>query len=81
STLYGGGAIAGMLNLVSKKPKLGENEKSLTLNTSTMKETNMNVFFSGRNTKIGYTLFAGGTLQKQMDVNHDGFSDVPNIKS
>lgn len=81
STLYGGGAIAGMLNLVSKKPKLGVNEKSLTLNTTTLKENNMNVFFSGRNKKAGYTLFAGGTLQKQIDVNGDGFSDVPNIKS
>jgi iron complex outermembrane receptor protein/outer membrane receptor for ferrienterochelin and colicins len=81
STLYGGGAIAGMLNLVSKKPKLGVGEKSITLNTSTLKENNANVFFSGRNKKMGYTLFAGGTLQKQVDVNNDGFSDVPNIKS
>jgi outer membrane receptor for ferrienterochelin and colicins len=81
STLYGGGAIAGMLNLVSKKPKLGTAEHSITLNTSTLKENNMNLFFSGRNKKIGYTLFGGGTLQKQVDVNKDGFSDVPSVKS
>jgi iron complex outermembrane receptor protein/outer membrane receptor for ferrienterochelin and colicins len=81
STLYGGGAIAGMLNLVSKKPKLGKPEHSLTLNTSTLKENNLNLFFSGRNKKVGYTLFAGGTLQKQVDVNSDGFSDVPSTKN
>ena len=39
STLYGGGAIAGMLNLVSKKPKLGTPEGSFTLNRSTLKRT------------------------------------------
>jgi outer membrane receptor for ferrienterochelin and colicins len=81
STLYGGGAIAGMVNLVSKKPKLNAPEASLTLNTSTLKENNLNVFSSARNKQVGYTFFAGGTLQKQVDVNGDGFSDVPNIKS
>ncbi len=81
STLYGGGAIAGMLNLVSKKPKLGKPENSITLNTSTLKENNINMFFSRRNNKFGYTLFAGGTLQKEVDVDGDGFSDVPNDKN
>jgi outer membrane receptor for ferrienterochelin and colicins len=81
STLYGGGAIAGMVNLVSKKPKLGHDEHSFTLNYSTLKESNANLFFSGRNEKLGYTLFAGGTLQKEVDVDKDGFSDVPSVKS
>ena len=81
STLYGGGAIAGMLNLVSKKPKLGTPEGSFTLNRSTLKENNLNLFFSNRNKNAGYTLFAGGTLQNAVDVNNDGFSDVPDVKS
>ena len=81
STLYGGGAIAGMLNLVSKKPKLNKPEASITLNQSTLQESNANLFFSGRNKKSGYTLFAGGTLQQPVDVNKDGFSDVPSVKS
>ncbi len=81
STLYGGGAIAGMVNLISKKPKLHRPEASITLNTSTLKENNANFFSSARNKKVGYTLFAGGTLQKQVDVNADGFSDVPSVKS
>ena len=81
STLYGGGAIAGMLNLISKKPKLGKPESSFTLNRSTLSENNANLFFSGRNKKTGYTFFAGGTLQDPVDVNKDGFSDVPSVKS
>jgi iron complex outermembrane receptor protein/outer membrane receptor for ferrienterochelin and colicins len=81
STLYGGGAIAGMLNLISKKPKLDKPTASITLNRSTLLENNVNLFFSGRNKKAGYTLFAGGTLQNPVDVNNDGFSDVPSVKS
>ena len=81
STLYGGGAIAGMLNLISKKPKLGKPEKSLTLNYSSLKETNFNTFFSGRNEKTGYSIYAGTTQQKEVDVDKDGFSDVPAVKS
>jgi outer membrane receptor for ferrienterochelin and colicins len=81
STLYGGGAIAGMVNLVSKKPKLGVSEKSFTVNRSTLQENNLNTFLSARNKSTGYTFFAGGTLQKAADVNNDGFSDVPNVKS
>jgi len=81
STLYGGGAIAGMLNLISKKPKLGKPEKSLTLNYSNLNEANANTFFAGRNKQMGYTLYAGTTQQKEMDVDKDGFSDVPSVKN
>jgi iron complex outermembrane receptor protein/outer membrane receptor for ferrienterochelin and colicins len=81
STLYGGGAIAGMLNLISKKPKLGKPEASFTINRSTLQESNINTFFSGRNKQVGYTIFAGGTNQDAVDVNKDGFSDVPSVKN
>jgi iron complex outermembrane receptor protein/outer membrane receptor for ferrienterochelin and colicins len=81
STLYGGGAIAGMVNLVSKKPKLYKKDRSITLNISNLKEKNITSFFSARNKKIGYTFYAGGTLQKQVDVDKDGYSDVPNVKN
>jgi outer membrane receptor for ferrienterochelin and colicins len=81
STLYGGGAIAGMVNLVSRKPLLHKAERTITLNQTTLNESNVNLFLSGRNEKIGYTLFAGGNYQKAVDVNSDGFSDVANVKS
>lgn len=81
STLYGGGAIAGMLNLISKSPKLNSPERSITINQSTLKESNLNLFLSNRNKKAGYTLFAGGTYQRAVDVNKDGYSDVPDLKT
>lgn len=81
STLYGGGAIAGMVNLVSKKPKLDKKDRSITLNISNLKEKNITSFFSARNKKMGYTFYAGGTLQKQVDVDKDGYSDLPNVKN
>ena len=81
STLYGGGAIAGIINLISKTPKLNEQQHSVLVNYSTLNEFNLNTFHSGRNKKTGYTFFAGTTLQRAVDVNKDGFSDVPDVKT
>ena len=81
STLYGGGAIAGMVNLVSKRPKQGEFEKTILLNQSSLKESNVNVYLSNRKNKTGFTIFTGGNIQRPVDVNKDGFSDLPDTKS
>jgi outer membrane receptor protein involved in Fe transport len=81
STLYGGGAIAGLVNLVSKTPVLGAPQLTLTANQSTLKESNLNGFASGRNQRVGYTLFAGGTRQQSTDVDGDGFVDVPRLRN
>ena len=81
STLYGGGAIAGMVNLVSKRPKEGEFEKTILLNHSTLKENNINLYLSNRKNKTGFTFFSGANLQQAVDVNKDGFSDLPDTKS
>lgn len=80
STLYGGGAIAGMINLISKKPKEGEFEKTILLNQTSLKESNVNIYLSNRKNKLGYTFFTGLNYQKAVDVNNDGFSDVPDVK-
>jgi outer membrane receptor for ferrienterochelin and colicins len=77
STLYGGGAIAGMINIISKKPKLGSPERYMLVNQSTLHESNFNVYISDRDKKRGYTFFGGGTYQKPVDVNNDDFSDLP----
>lgn len=81
STLYGGGAIAGLVNLVSKSPVLGTPQLSFTANQSTLKESNLNGFASGRTARVGYTLFAGGTRQQSTDVDGDGFVDVPRLRN
>lgn len=81
STLYGGGAIAGMINLISKQPKEGVFEKTILLNQSSLKESNVNVYLSNRKNKTGFTFFTGATVQQPVDVNKDGFSDVADTKS
>ncbi|NID13118.1 TonB-dependent receptor [Fibrivirga algicola] len=80
STLYGGGAIGGLINLVSRRPK---NERELTaiLNRSTLKETNLNAYYAEQwSTKLGMTFFGGYTNQAAVDVNGDGYADAPLIK-
>ncbi len=80
STLNGGGAIAGIINFISKQP-LDSGEFTLTLNESTLKETNVNAYLSGRKNKSGYTMLGAYTTQQAGDVDKDGFSDVPQLNS
>lgn len=77
STLYGGGAIAGLINLVSKKPITGTFEKTLLLNQTSLNETNGNLYLSNRNKKAGFTFYSGINFQKQTDTDKDHFSDLP----
>jgi outer membrane receptor for ferrienterochelin and colicins len=77
STLYGGGAISGMINIISKEPA-AKPQRTVLLNYSTLNEKNINTFFSGKISKnVGYTLVAGGNFKSAVDVNNDGFSEVP----
>ena len=80
STLYGGGAIAGLVNLVSKAPK-DEAEFDLMLDITSRNGKTLNAFYSKRNNKFGLTLYTSGNLQKATDVNADHFSDIPKVKS
>lgn len=75
STLYGGGAIGGLVNLISKRPTATQ-EAVLTLNRSTLKESNLNTYFAKRSGRIGYSFFGGITDQGASDVNDDGLTDV-----
>ncbi|MFY0255116.1 TonB-dependent receptor plug domain-containing protein [Chitinophaga sp. 30R24] len=79
STLYGGGAIAGIINFVAKTPG-SKPELTVLANRSTLKETNVNAWYSERYGKTGFTMFAGVTTQNPVDVNKDGFSDVPRLR-
>ena len=80
STLYGGGAIGGLINFISKEPS-DSVKTTLTLNATTLKEFNMNAFTSGKKDKLGWTLFAGATRKTPADVNGDGFAEVPDDKN
>ena len=78
STLYGGGAIGGLVNIISRKPT-ADQQAVVSINQTTLKETNFNTYLSKRYSKFGYTFFGGYNFQKAVDVNKDGFSDVTDL--
>lgn len=80
STLYGDGAIGGLINFVSKRPNYTP-DASFLINQTTLKETNANAYYAQRWKHFGFTFFGGYTFQKQVDVDKDGLSDVPRLSS
>lgn len=76
STLYGGGAIGGLINFLSKTP--GKKPQStLLLNQTSLGETDANAFFSRKLPKNqGITLLAAGNLKPARDLNKDGFAEI-----
>lgn len=80
STLYGGGAIAGVVNLVSKRPH-DEQVLELMIDQTSALRTSLNVFASNKKDKIGYTIYGAGNIQAAYDVNNDDFSDIPESKT
>lgn len=81
STLYGGGAIAGLINLVSKQPVVGNPEMNLMLNQTSAKGTTANLFISRKFRKTGLTFYASGNNQRPYDPDDDGFSDIPEVRN
>jgi iron complex outermembrane receptor protein len=78
SALYGGQALGGVVNLVSK-PASGNNE--VLLNRRTMGVTDAATWLSRRiNETAGLSLLASGTVQNQADVDHDGWADQPEAR-
>jgi outer membrane receptor for ferrienterochelin and colicins len=76
STLYGAGAIAGVVNFVSRTPK----EKAVynfIVNQSNVGQTNIGGFAMQRKKKIGYSLLALYNHQNKYDVDKDDFTELP----
>ncbi len=76
SSLYGGDAIAGIVNLVSKTPKKSP-ELFVLLNQTHKGGRDISTYYSKRNDKVGIALLASVSEQKAFDVNNDNFTDLP----
>lgn len=76
STLYGGGAIAGVVNFISKMPK-EKLEADFLINQSNVGQTNIGAYISQRKGKFGFSFLGLGNLQKAYDVDKDDFSELP----
>lgn len=83
STLYGGGAIAGVVNFISKEPsdETGDRAISMIVNQTSALGTDYSIFATERFNKIGYTVLGSFNYQKEYDVNDDDFSELPLTKS
>lgn len=80
STLYGGGAIAGLINMVSKTPD-EEPALDIMLTQTQALGSTANVFYSKRNEKFGVSLYGSGHYQKAYDPEDNDFSNLPKTTS
>jgi len=77
---YGGGAIAGVVNFVSKEP-LGNHESVILFNQTSALGTDLSLFDSQKFNHLGYTLFGSVNYQKEYDVDDDDFTELPRVQS
>ncbi|MFD2872310.1 TonB-dependent receptor plug domain-containing protein [Mucilaginibacter ximonensis] len=76
STLYGGGAIAGLVNLISKTPA-AKPELSFLINQNSAKGTDVSGFYNRKYKNIGTTIFSSYNYNGAFDAGNTGFSAVP----
>jgi len=76
STLYGGGAIAGLVNLVSKTPK-EKRELNFLLNGTSALGLDASGFYSQKFKKVGTTIFASYNLGTAYDPADIGLTAIP----
>lgn len=80
STFYGAGAIAGVVNFISKEPE----EKSVTsmiFNQTSALGTDFSVFNSRKFSRVGYTVLGTFNYQKEYDIDDDDFTELPRTNS
>lgn len=80
ATLFGGGAIAGVVNFITKDPQ----EKPVTtliLNQTSALGTDFSIFNSQKFERFGYTLLGSANYQRRYDVDDDDFTELPDIRS
>lgn len=80
STLFGGGAIAGLINLVTYTP-VERRKLRLMVDQTQAQGTTFNGFYSEKLNKVGFTIYASANRQSAYDPNHDDFSDIPKVRS
>ncbi|NOQ97596.1 MAG: TonB-dependent receptor plug domain-containing protein, partial [Calditrichae bacterium] len=80
STLYGGGAIAGLVNLVSITPEESP-ELNIMLNQTSALGTTGNVFYAQKYDKTGLSIYGSANNQVAYDPDKDGFSNIAKAKT
>lgn len=76
STLYGGGAIAGMVNLISKTP-IEERELRFYINGTSAKGLDLNGYYGQKLGRVGMTLFLGRNSNAPYDPADIDLTAIP----
>ncbi len=79
STLYGGGAIAGLVNLISKTPK-EEMELNFHIDLTSAGGINTSGFYGQKFNKVGVTLFASRNSNSAYDPSDVGLTAIPKFE-
>lgn len=79
STLYGGGAIAGLVNLISKTPK-DERELRFHLDATSAGGLNTSGFYGQRFGGMGITVFASRNSNAAYDPSETGLTAIPKFE-
>ena len=79
STLYGGGAIAGLVNLLSKIP-LERKELNFHFNITSAGGLDISSFYSKRFKKVGISFFISRNSNKAYDPANISFSAIPEFE-
>lgn len=79
STLYGGGAIAGLVNLVSKTPT-SKRELNFLANATSAKGLDLSGFYSERFKNIGLTVFGSRNTGSAYDPANIGLTAIPKFE-
>lgn len=79
STLYGGGAIAGLVNLISRTPE-EERDLRFLVNGTSAAGLDLSGYYGQRFGKAGVTLFASRNSSKAYDPSNTGFTAIPKFE-
>lgn len=84
SALYGGSAIAGVINVITRDPYLNSFEagvnQSFTNNEKSDNTINLNTSVINERQDMGVYLFAMNRTRESWDATGDGISDIPELK-
>ncbi|MBP9936906.1 MAG: TonB-dependent receptor [Pyrinomonadaceae bacterium] len=75
-TLFGQGAIAGVVNLISKTPDY-KRVTTLLFNQTSALGSDVSAFSSARKGRLGYTALGSFNYQREYDVDNDDFTELP----
>ncbi len=81
SALYGGSALGGVINLISRQPQRNHSEREALINRTSRGGTDGVVWLSERGDgNWGYTFLGGGHFQQRTDIDRDGWTDLPSYR-